>query len=125
MSFAEDVSIRPYLLRAVYEWCVEKKYTPYLATDAQRNDVQIPSAAGGDKIVILNISPSAVRDLTINDMVMFTARFNGVTSHVILPTGAVTGIYARETGSGLSFSSVANDSSSVQPSDDKPNLRVV
>ena len=126
MNLAEDVSARPYLLRAIYEWCAEKKYTPYLAADSRCEDAQIPASAGGSgNFVVFNISSDAVRDLTIGEEVSFTARFHGVTSHVILPARAITGIYARETGSGLSFAAPTHGTEKPVIADDKPDLRII
>ncbi|MGI9307106.1 MAG: stringent starvation protein B [Gammaproteobacteria bacterium] len=122
MNVAEDVSFRPHLLRAMCAWCAEKEYTPYIAAEADGPGVQIPpNAAGGGKTVILNISPQAVRDLSVGETVSFTARFRGAAFHVILPIESVTGIYARETGSGLSFPPAAPR---AKP-DNGPSLRVV
>lgn len=129
MKAAEDVSLRPYLLRAIYEWCAEKKYTPYLAVQGCREDVRLPPSLNtGDKVVVLNIDAAAVRDLTIGKTFSFTARFQGATFHVTLPVGAVVGIYARETGVGLSFPPVAEVPTGAPGgvlSGQKPALRVV
>ena len=121
MKAAEDVSLRPYLLRAIYEWCAKKKFTPYLAVQGDREDVCLPpSMYAGDSVAVLNIGSAAVRDLTIGDTVSFTARFQCVTFHVTLPAAAVIGIYARETGTGMSFVAAA-----AAPADAKPALWVV
>ena len=128
MNAADEVSMRPHLLRAVYEWCMEKKYTPYLAAESRYPGVKIPPGAADGKILVLNISPDAVRDLTIGDSVSFTARFRGATCHVILPAGAVVGVYARETGVGFSFPPAENSStreSSARVEAEKPSLHVV
>ncbi|MGU9951101.1 MAG: stringent starvation protein B [Gammaproteobacteria bacterium WSBS_2016_MAG_OTU1] len=131
MKIAEDESLRPHLLRAIYEWCLEKKYTPYLAAQSERDDVLLPpSANSADKVIVLSIAPEAVRDLAIGDSVSFTARFHGATFHVMLPVGAVVGIYARETGGGLSFNPLPPHP--MKPVDkladklaDKPFLQVI
>lgn len=123
MNPAEDLSLRPHLLRAIYEWCAERKHTPYLTAAAGRADVRVPPAAVVDDAVIFNISPTAVRDLHIGDSVSFTARFRGATFHVFLPAAAITGIYARETGSGMAFPAL--EESAAAPAEDAPNLRIV
>ena len=133
MRILEDESARPHLLRAIYDWCLEKKQTPYLAAQALRDDVRLPPAANpADKVIVLNIGPEAVRDLRIERMVSFVARFRGAPFEVMLPAGAVIGLYARETGAGLSFfpvpaqSSASTDISSQQkPPPDKPSLQVI
>ena len=133
MRILEDESARPHLLRAIYDWCLEKKQTPYLAAQALRDDVRLPPAANpADKVIVLNIGPEAVRDLRIERMVSFVARFRGAPFEVMLPAGAVIGLYARETGAGLSFfpvpaqSSASTDISSQQKTPpDKPSLQVI
>ena len=133
MRILEDESARPHLLRAIYDWCLEKKQTPYLAAQALRDDVRLPPAANpSDKVIVLNIGPEAVRDLRIERMVSFVARFRGAPFEVMLPAGAVIGLYARETGAGLSFfpvpaqSSASTDISSQQKTPpDKPSLQVI
>lgn len=103
-NIAEDLTIRPHLLRAVYGWCEERKLTPYLAVRGGRNDVRLPPMLnGGKKEVFLNISSEAVRDLMIKDNVTFTARFGGAAFQVLVPFSAIIGIFARENGIGLSF----------------------
>lgn len=124
MNAAEDLSLRPYLLRAIYEWCAEKKYTPYLTAVAGRGDVSVPPDAVVDGAVIFNISNVSVRDIHIGDAVSFTARFRGATFNVFLPAAAITGIYARETGAGMAFPPIA-ESAAALPSVDKPILRIV
>lgn len=123
MKYAEDVSLRPHLLRAIYDWCAEKKYTPYLTALARRGDVIVPATAIVDDAVMFNISPAAVRDLRIGESVSFTARFQGTTSHVFLPSAAITGIYARETGVGMAFPPLAE--SSAPAAAESPALRIV
>ncbi len=97
-------SSRPYLLRALYEWIVDNGCTPYVVINALREDVQIPRAYVKDGQIVLNISPSAVVGLKLeNDGLMFNARFTGVPMEVYAPIAAVLGIYARENGQGMIF----------------------
>lgn len=123
MKPAEDLSLRPHLLRAIYDWCAEQKYTPYLTAAARRGDVLLPPAAIADDSAVFNISPTAVRDLRIGESVSFTARFRGATSHVFLPAAAITGVYARETGTGMAFSPLPE--SPAPSAEEKPTLRIV
>ncbi|NKI34217.1 ClpXP protease specificity-enhancing factor [Wenzhouxiangella sp. XN79A] len=97
-------SSRPYLLRALYEWIVDNGATPQILVDGTDAELQIPeSVRSGDKVV-LNISPSAVRDFDVDaDYVSFVARFSGVSHGVVVPIDAVLAIYARENGQGMMF----------------------
>jgi stringent starvation protein B len=98
-----EISTKPYLIRAIYEWCVDCGFTPYLSvtvTDACR----VPMEYVKNNELVLNVSPSATRNLKIdNDRVHFSARFNGVSREVSVPIGAVAGIFARENSEGLLF----------------------
>ena len=98
------LSSRPYLLRALNEWIVDSGLTPHLLIDADDPMVDVPDSARQDGKVVLNISPSAVRDLLIDDeLVTFVARFGGVSRAISVPTVAVQAIYARENGQGMMF----------------------
>lgn len=123
MKPAEDLSLRPHLLRAIYDWCAEQKYTPYLTAAARRGDVLVPPAAIVNDAAVFNVSPAAVRDLQIGESVSFTARFRGTPAHVFLPAAAITGIYARETGTGMAFPPLPE--SPAAPAEEKPTLRIV
>lgn len=98
-------SSRPYIIRALYEWIVDNEATPYLLVDAQGREVSVPqSFVSKDGQIVLNIAPSAVRDLHLdNDGISFNARFGGVPMQVYVPCGSVLGIYARENGQGMIF----------------------
>lgn len=98
------LSSRPYLLRALNEWIVDSGLTPHLLIDADNPQVEVPASARQDGKVVLNISPSAVRDLLMDDaLVTFVARFGGVSRAISVPTSAVQAIYARENGQGMMF----------------------
>lgn len=95
---------RPYFIRAVNEWLLDRGMTPYLLVDATWPAVEVPAAFVEEGRIVLNIRPSAVRDLTLgNEFISFSARFTGVTHAIFVPVGAVLGIYARENGEGLFF----------------------
>ena len=100
---AKERSSRPYLIRAIHEWCADSGLTPYLAVkvDAQ---TRVPAEYVKDGAIVLNISSDAAHRLTIgDDFVRFAARFNGVSRECSIPVAAVTGIFARENGRGLFF----------------------
>jgi stringent starvation protein B len=97
-------SNRPYLLRALYDWICDNHLTPYLLVDASGDDLEIPFDFVEDNKIVLNISPSAVRDLDLsNDYINFKARFSGKSMNVYFPVEAVLAIYANENGRGMIF----------------------
>ena len=97
-------SNRPYLIRALYEWLVDNRQTPYFLVDAERGDVVVPDEFVDEGRIVLNISPSAVRDLDLgNEWIRFNARFSGQAMDVIFPPDAVLGVYSRENGQGMLF----------------------
>ena len=97
-------SNRPYLIRALYEWLVDNDLTPYLLVDANREEVKVPSRYVEEGRIVLNVSPSAVRDLHLgNELIAFEARFGGSAFAISLPPEAVLGVYARENGKGMLF----------------------
>jgi stringent starvation protein B len=98
-----DLSTRPYLIRAIYEWCVDSGYTPYLAVRVNEH-TEVPSAHVKDGEIVLNLSDEAVRNLLMgNEMITCTGRFGGIPFDLLVPVEAVIGIFAKETGQGLVF----------------------
>ena len=97
-------SSRPYLIRALYEWIVENDCTPHLLVDADYPGTRVPPGYAKDGQVVLNVSPSAVRHLHMdNEAVSFEGRFGGVPQSLHVPAGAVLAVYARENGQGMVF----------------------
>jgi len=97
---------RPYLLRAMHEWMTDNNLTPHIVIDVSAADGELPMEHVKDGRLVLNVSYSATEDLFIsNERVSFNARFNGVPRHLDIPLLAVVGVYARETGQGMIFSS--------------------
>lgn len=95
---------RPYLIRGLHEWLIDNDLTPHIAVDAFVKGVMVPEQFISDGQIVLNISPSAVVGLTIDDhAVSFSARFGGMPMNVYVPMSAVLAIYARETGAGMGF----------------------
>lgn len=97
-------SSRPYLVRALYEWIVDNDCTPHILVNAEYRAVQVPEGFATDGQVVLNVSPTAVRHLHMdNEAVSFEGRFSGVAHTLYVPVGAIMGIYARENGQGMVF----------------------
>lgn len=98
-------SSRPYMIRALYEWIVDNRSTPYLLVDAHGEGVSVPQDfVNSEGQIILNISPNAVKDLNVsNEHVSFNARFGGIPTDIFVPCGSILGIYARENGQGMIF----------------------
>jgi stringent starvation protein B len=95
---------RPYLLRAFYEWIVDNNMTPYITVDATADEVSVPRQHVKDGRIVLNISPTAVRDFVMdNDAVSFSARFGGVAFYVYCQIYSILAVYSRETQDGASF----------------------
>lgn len=95
---------RPYLVRALHEWILDNDCTPHLAVDARLPGVIVPTQFVQEGQIVLNISPSAVQGLLIDDAgVSFSARFGGVPMNVYVPMIAIMAVYARENGQGMGF----------------------
>ena len=97
------IPTKPYMLRAMHEWCMDNGLTPHLIV-AVNNQTRVPMAYVKDGEIVLNINYSATKDLHIdNESVVFSARFGGVSQHLYIPMNAVKGIFARENGQGMFF----------------------
>ncbi len=138
---AATTSQQPYFLRAMYEWCVDNGYTPYVTVKVDAG-TKVPPAYVKDGQIVLNLGPSAVRNLNLdNNWLSFSARFGGVSQTIEVPVGNVLAIYAKESGEGMSFGTGVNATSApdanpaqVTPGESspapdrpkgKPSLRVV
>ena len=124
----KSASTKPYLVRAIYEWCVAEQFTPYLLVKADQNTLA-PRAFIKDGKILLNLSPESIKDLLMGDeAITFTARFNGTPENLYLPISAVEGIYAKENGEGLFFEVKEDqeiDSKETKKSPNKPKLTLV
>ncbi len=99
----EVPSTRPYLIRAMHEWCTDNGFTPYLAVHVDAS-VQVPLEFVKDNEIVLNTSYDATSQLKIgNDFVEFKARFGGVVREILVPVDHVIAVYARENGQGMAF----------------------
>ena len=98
-----DKSTRPYLIRAIYEWCTDNGYTPYVAVVINEHTV-VPREFIKDGQIVLNVSFDATSGLKLgNDLIEFAARFGGVAREISVPIERVAAIYARENGHGMGF----------------------
>lgn len=121
-SMTTLTSTKPYLVRAIHEWCMDNNLTPHLlvAVDAQ---TRVPMAYVKDGEIVLNLSYSATKDLHLdNEAVIFSARFGGISQNLYIPMHAVRGIFARENSQGMFFE-IDADSTELELnfSDEKPN----
>jgi stringent starvation protein B len=100
---SNSTSTRPYLLRALYEWCADNGLTPYIAAYVD-DTVQVPREYVKNNEIVLNISMDATSHLKLgNEYVEFKARFGGVAREIMVPISHVIAIYARENGQGMAF----------------------
>jgi stringent starvation protein B len=96
-------STKPYLIRAIHEWCSDNNFTPYLSVRVDA-ETRVPMEYVKDGEIVLNLSNDAAHRLTIsNDSVRFAARFKGVSRECSIPMEAVIGVFARENGQGVFF----------------------
>ncbi len=133
----EPSSTKPYMVRALYEWCVDNGLTPHLMVAVDAN-TRVPMAYVKNGELVLNINYSATKDLVMhNDVITFSARFNGVSFDVYVPMPAVRGIFARENGQGMFFETSVDAATGSEapaattpetpptPPKGKPSLKVV
>jgi stringent starvation protein B len=98
-----DSSTKPYLIRALHEWCSDQGFTPYLAVAVDAN-TQVPRGYVKDGEIVLNVSLTATNRLSLgNEFVEFEARFGGAAQQIMIPIANVRAIYAKENGQGMAF----------------------
>jgi len=99
----QETPTKPYLIRALHEWCTDNGYTPHIVVTVDANTV-VPPAHIHDGQITLNIGALATNRLILgNEYIEFQTRFGGVTEQIFVPVAAVSAIYARETGAGMGF----------------------
>ncbi len=124
-------SLKPYLIRSIYEWIIDNQLTPHLLVDADNSEAILPRDYIEDGKIVLNLRPEAIQGLILgNEQIEFNARFSGTAMHIVAPTSAVLAIYARENGKGMMFDPEEYDDDTPPPTDDKKStskshLRVV
>jgi len=119
-------SLRPYLIRAVYDWILDNGYTPYLLVNAVAEGVLVPQQyVQPDGSIVLNLRPEAAQHLSLGDeYIEFNARFGGVPQSVTVPVLAAMAIYAKENGRGMVFEPEEGDGTppprAPEPEPEKP-----
>jgi len=97
-------SLKPYLIRSIYDWVVDNNLTPHLLVDATHPEAQVPEDYIEEGKIILNVRPAAIQGLSIdNDSIQFNTRFNGQPTAIFIPITAVLAAYAQENGRGMVF----------------------
>ncbi|MES2579109.1 MAG: ClpXP protease specificity-enhancing factor [Pseudomonadota bacterium] len=97
------ISTKPYMIRAIHEWCVDNNLTPHLLV-AVNLQTRVPVAFVKEGEIVLNLNYSATKDLHMdNEAIVFSARFSGASQNLYVPMNAVKGIFARENGQGMFF----------------------
>lgn len=111
-----DISTKPYMLRAIYEWCTDSGFTPYLAVKVDASTT-VPMEYVKKGEIVLNISFGATSGLKMdNDAIHFHARFGGVSREIYVPVHNVLAIYANENGQGMAFEVTAASDAAPAPS---------
>jgi stringent starvation protein B len=131
---SEVPSNKPYLIRALHQWCTDFGFTPFMAVFVD-SSVEVPMEYVKNDEIVLNLSLEACHQLNLdNDWISFQARFGGVPRKIMVPVSHVLAIYARENGQGMSFPFDANKSNKPQvvsqdelekPKANRPSLTIV
>ena len=108
ISNTSSTSTRPYLIRALHEWCIDNGLTPYITVQVDEN-TQVPKEHVKNKEIVLNVSFDATSGLKLgNEYIEFKGRFSGVARDIIVPVNRVIAIFARENSQGMAFPNPAN-----------------
>ncbi|MEI8208315.1 MAG: ClpXP protease specificity-enhancing factor [Methylococcales bacterium] len=122
-------SLKPYLIRSIYEWIIDNELTPYLLVDAENRYAVLPQQLIEDGKIVLNIRPEAIQGLSLgNKDIQFNARFGGKPMEIVAPISSVMAIYAKENGKGMIFDQEELTDENPPPENkppSKPNLRIV
>lgn len=112
---AQGSSTRPYLIRALHDWCTDNGFTPYIAVHVDAS-VQVPQEYVKNHEIVLNIGFEATSGLKLgNDVIEFRARFGGAAREIVVPVDHVIAIYARENGQGMAFPAPAAEVAASEP----------
>ena len=108
-------STRPYLLRALHDWCTDNGFTPYIAVHVDRT-VQVPAEYVKNNEIVLNVGFEATSGLKLgNECIEFRARFGGLSRDIVVPVDHVIAIYARENGQGMAFPVPTSTAADAEP----------
>lgn len=123
-------SLKPYLIRSIYEWIIDNDLTPHLLVNAENRRTVLPQQFVEDGKIVLNVRPEAIQGLSLgNEEIQFNARFSGKPMHIVTPVAAVLAIYAKENGKGMIFDqeddSLDEPPTPETPPPSRPTLRVV
>lgn len=136
VSMSDIPSNKPYLIRALHQWCTDFGFTPFIAVFVDAR-VEVPMEFVKNDEIVLNLSLEACHQLAIeNDWISFQARFGGVPRKILVPVSHVLAIYARENGQGMSFPfdpaqardlhiADADDGPPEKPKTTRPALKIV
>ena len=121
---SKPTSTKPYLIRAIHEWCIDQGFTPYVNVRVDER-TRVPREHVKDGQIVLNLGLEATHQMALgNEFITFSARFNGVAQALSIPVDNVAAIYARENGQGMAFEVVpagaASDESPTPPSPKEP-----
>jgi stringent starvation protein B len=120
----QGTSTRPYLIRALHDWCTDNGFTPYLAVHVDAS-VQVPQEYVKDDEIVLNIGFEATSSLKLgNQFIEFKARFGGTARDIVVPVDHVIAIYARENGQGMAFPAPVDGAAGGPPPATPTNLRL-
>ena len=110
------ISQKPYLIRAIYEWCQDNEFTPYLAANVDKN-TQVPRQYVQNGQIVLNISMGATKNILVDsEWITFKATFGGMIQDVAVPVANVLAVFAKENGLGMQFNQEATVATPEKPS---------
>jgi len=116
----DSISTRPYLIRALYEWCTDNGFTPFIAVLVDES-VRVPMEYVKDGEIVLNISFDATSALKLgNEFIEFKGRFGGVARDIMVPVERVLAIYSRENGQGMAFPMLASGTAAAAAQREEP-----
>ncbi|MCW2311732.1 ClpXP protease specificity-enhancing factor [Rhodoferax antarcticus] len=116
----ESTSTRPYLIRAIHEWCCDNGYTPHITVLVDRS-VQVPLEYVKDGEIVLNVGLTATTGLQLgNDYISFKARFSGAVRDIMVPVDQVIAVFARENRQGMAFPQISKSAPAPETDPPKP-----